>query len=384
LNKHGFTLVELLVYIVLFAIISLFVGKQFKALVDNYASGKRVSKQQLDSRDIVAAMSREIRNTGLKVYLHNVATDSYTRTVAPGVVASATDNSSFIHKQGDPGDTLQIFAARLSSTGEWLNAVDTIKYYLDGTTLMREYKTTGSSQTGIFADNVFALQFAYGICASSDILFNETPMTISPTTVWTRNIVTGSPKPDVSYGTNSIILTFSAGAATGNLKYTTALSVTANRSYSILLQAVSSNGFPDNLDWLRFVFATGSGTILGSEKFRPFSDNTQITVAVTASATSDAYAILEYSAKGTGTLEIKGIKATCTKLGAYTWSNNPSASEKLNVKAIQIFLLTRSSGKAGAKTTTPITVGEVSVQRSGSYSWRLTTETVEVPNNNVF
>ena len=68
MNKKGVTFIELLIYIALLAIISLLIGRQFKLLIGNYSSGKRVTKLQTDSRDILGLMVREIRNTGVKTY----------------------------------------------------------------------------------------------------------------------------------------------------------------------------------------------------------------------------------------------------------------------------------------------------------------------------
>lgn len=374
-------MIELLVYIALFGILSLLIGRQFKALINNYADGKLVSKQQSDSRDIVAILARDIRSTGLKVYLQNTGTDSYTRQTAAGVVITdPSDKASFVHTQGDPCDNLTFKKATINSAGGLL-AVETIRYYLSGTNLMRDYSTVAvpAVVTITIAENVYALQFQYGIYASTTALFDQTPLT-TPFTNWKLTNLSGT-KPDTTNGASTVALTFSA-AATGYLKYMTSFSITANQKYSVLLQISPSNGFPNRLDSLRFSFKNGSNIVLGSEKFKPYSGDIRLTIPVSATAT--AYAVLDYYAAGSGSLVLNGIEAQCSELDAYSWTYNPTIAEKLNVRAIRVYLLTRTSGRVNTKVSSPIMVGEVSVARSGDYSWRLCEEMIEIPNNGVF
>ncbi len=369
---------ELLVYIALFAIITLFLGKQLKTIVNNFASGKQVAKQQADARDVISIMARDIRNTGLKVYLSSSTPDVYVKTVAPGVVVDA-DQSSFVHEQATPGDALTIYKARLNGTNTALLGVDTIKYYLSGTALMRDYKSTGIALTASqLAENVYALQFEYGVIASIASLFDQSPIT-SPSTKWSFSGSTGSK----SNGTDNFTIAVTA-AGTGYAKYTptTSLSVVADQKYLVSLVIEPSNGFPENLNWLRFSFKKTGDVIVGSEKFLPYSGTIILTVPVTSSDPVNAF--IEYDAKGAGQLLVKGVEAQCSKLGAYTWKFNPTAAEKLNTRAIRVYLLTRSANKTNTKITKSITIDNATVNCTGQYTWRQLTEIIDIPNNGMF
>jgi len=381
LNRKGFTVTELLIYIALLGLVSLLIGKQFKSLTDNYAKGKQVSRQQSDARDVVTMISREIRNTGLKVYLQSSGTDSYTRVVAPGVINGSGDSSSFTHTQGDPGDGLTILKAHLSSAGALLG-IDTVHYYLEGNSLRREYRTAGSSPAiSTIAENIYALQFRYGILGSSEQLLDETPLS-SPSVKWSLTNQTGT-APSRTDQTNSITLSFTA-AATGRLEHSTSFSVTADSKYAILLMINAEYGFPKQLDSLRFAFRNTGGVTIASEPFLPWCDSLWITVPVPTTS-AQTYATIDYHAKGAGTLTIKGIEVKCIESGVYTWSDNPSTSaDKKNVRAIRMYMLIRSDQKAAAGDGSAVNVGEISVSRSADYAWRLYTETIETPNNGIF
>ena len=69
MNKNGVTLIELMIYIILFSIVAVLIGSQMKTMVTGYSGGKQISRLQSDSRDFIAVISRELRNTGFKRYL---------------------------------------------------------------------------------------------------------------------------------------------------------------------------------------------------------------------------------------------------------------------------------------------------------------------------
>lgn len=370
MNKKGVTFIELLIYMALLTVISLLIGRLFNSLVDNYSSGRRVVKQQTDIRDIIDLMSREIRNTGLKTYL--TGTGPFTMTIADDIIIEDnTDSSSFYHGQSSDdqyGDTLKIKKIVLDNNGDYVTSDTSLMYYLDGTTLKWELKTTAGSPStinNVIAENVYALQFEYGILGSNVQLFDENPITEYD---W-----------DLPDGNNPVDIT---GATTGAIKYNSSYQVDKNQKYRVLLDITPSGGFPDALDYLSLAFVTGAGSDLGSEKFLPHTGTMEITVPIHTSGI--AYPTLEYKTTGSGSLTINGIEAHCTQQDTYTWSFNPDVPDKKFVRAIRVSVLTRSSGNTNSKSTGPITVGDVEVERTGEYTWRLYTELIETPNNGVF
>ena len=383
MNQKGATLLELIIYIVLFAIVSLVVGKQFKSLMNIYSTGKRIVRQQTDTRDILGQMVRKIRNTGVKIYFRSSGSD-LVKDTASGTFISASDLSSFRHSEseaGTYGDTLTVYMARLTGSGDSAG-VDTVTYYLDGTTLIRKIQGTGGNYTSTVAKNVFALQFEYGIYGIDSVLFKDSTTNYAN---WLLHNESGTTPTKAT--SSPLTLTFT-GPAKGYVKYITPKSVVMNRKYSVLLDIETSGGFPDALDSLRFEFVSGT-SLCGFEKFKPASGMQRIIVrdSISGMATSMR---LRYGANDAGILKVKAVAATCIEDSAFTWVNRftgtspDSTAYKENVRAIRIHLLTRTSDRAGTDISTNIQVANVSVPRSGQYTWRYYRELVEIPNNGRF
>jgi hypothetical protein len=328
-------------------------------------------------------MVREIRNTGLKVYL--TGTGPFAKVVANDIIIDNNDSSSFEHRQsgyGEFGDTLKIKKIMLNRNGDYVSSDTSSTFYLDGTTLKWELKTdAGNLTTSVIAENVHALQFEYGIIASNSQLFDEDPITVAD---WNLTCASG-PNPNMS-GATEITLGFT-GAGTGYLTYNYlgfgGYQVEQNQKYRVTLDITPGGGFPDALDYLSIAFKDINNVDLGSEQFLPYSGKMEITVPIHTSG--NAYPTLEYKTTGAGSLKIKGIEAHCTQNDIYSWSFNPGISDKKFVRAIRAHILTRTRGKTNRITDNgPVTVGDVQVPRMGGYTWRLYTETIETPNNGVF
>jgi type II secretory pathway component PulJ len=390
LNNKGVTLIELLIYIALFAIVTMIMGRQFKVMMSNYTSGKQMTRQQVDSRDMMGLMMREIRCTGLKVYLDSLKVDSLDRIVIPGVIAGGTpaDSSSFKftnQASGSAFDQLQIWKANLESNGQYDGKVDRIKFYVEDNILKRELSVNGAAATiSTVAPNVYALQFEFGILAATNSTALVDQFTSFTGSSWSGTGWTGT-------GATKTITT-SSGNSTGYLKYGTALSsaVAKNRKYLVTLKITPSNGFPANLNWMQVSFRDNnySNPPYGYEKFKPFGGTMQLILKDSTSATT-AYAYLEYSSKGVGTLDVTGFKVQCLEDSAYTWVSSfttaDSLTQKRNVRAIRMNLLTRSKGNAIGKSTSTMDVGGgITVNTPGDYAWRLYKTVIQVPNNGTF
>jgi type II secretory pathway component PulJ len=382
LNQKGVTLIELLIYLVLFAIVSLLLGKQFNSLFKNYNTGKQIVQQQTDARDILGLMAREVRNTGLKIFFRSSGS-SLIKDTASGTFISASDLSSFNHSESQSstyGDTLTILMARLSATGDSAG-VDTITYYLENTNLKRTLKSTGTGSTSIIAKNVLALQFQYGIYGIGTPLFSDS---LTNRNNWT--IVNESGTAPTQSTNSPLSLTFTS-AAKGYVTYSSQRAVVKNRKYSINLQTDVSGGFPDSLDSMRFEFVNGT-SLYGYEKFKPVTGTQLITVRDSISGTADMR--IRYGARGAGVLNIKAVVATTAEDSCFTWVNRftggtpDSTSYKKYVRAIKIHILTQTNGKTGSKLSSNIQVANVSIPRPDGYSCRYFTELILVPNNGRF
>ncbi len=364
MNRKGVTLIELLVYIVLFSVVSLFVGAQMKQLLGGYSSGRRVARLQSEFRDVLAMLSREIRNTGLKTCLISGGSGTLTTSIDPGAYLS--DSSSFIHKEGNPGDTLTIYKLRLNDNGD-KTGVDVIQYYLDGTTLKRY----AEGKRIDIAENVHALQFQYGVLAMDSLLLDQ--RTINPND-WT-----------VPYGVEKIgsMKVKISSASSGSIKSLQSFRISRDQRIRVRFQVSASGDFPQNLDSIRCsIIRSSSNSVIASERFLP--NGSEIGIVMPVRAENDAKISFDYWCHGKGELNISSAEVRRADLGEYRWENDPISSKKKAVKAIKIFALVRSSGKATAALNQNISVANVQVPVSGPYVWRVVKETVEVLNNGTF
>jgi prepilin-type N-terminal cleavage/methylation domain-containing protein len=371
-KRSGFSLIELMLCLVLVSLMAILFIKGFRTMAFGYEDSKRVSNQQLDARDFMAIISMDLKNTGLKNFVTSTSFKSVVNHPVYGVSVSDSDISSFIYKNGTPGDTLSIIQIPLNNKGGWLGRIDTISYLIRNDTLIR----TLSGSSIALASAVSALQFEYGVYVSDSIVLSQSPVSTasSGATSWQAS---GSGTLSIEPGCLDVSLT----SGQGFLKYSTPYAVEANRRYSIHLKLTASGGFPKNLDSLRFSFRRSDNTIASSEKFLPFGSD--ITLTVPMSSSGDFYPTLDYFAKGTGTIQFSEIEIKCVTLNSYVWTSTPTTAQKGSVRAIRVSALTYSKGSSGVQTKGgDFTLGDMTIHCSPSkYSWRVYSQTVFTPNN---
>lgn len=366
MNKRGVTLIELLVYIALFTVVSLFIGTQMKQLLGSYSSGRRISKVQSDTRDILSMMSREIRNTGLKTYLVSSGGGRFNTVSDPGAYIHS-DSSSFVHKEGDPGDSLIIYKLTLDDKGD-RSSVDTIQYYLDGTVLKR---SAGGKVVDI-AENIHALQFQYGVLSVDSLLLDQTVMD------------KGSWDVPFSVEKSGAMTVKITSSTSGSIKYNSVFKISKPQRIKVRFLMTASGGFPSNLDSIKCVIRDqwNSGVIYTSEPF--MVNGTEMEFEMPVVATNSATISFDYKCHGSGELNISSVEIRRADIGEYSWKNNPTASLKKAIKAIKIYALVRSNGKTDVISNGTASIANVVVPTTGPYIWRVAKETVEILNNGVF
>lgn len=371
-NNKGTTLIELMIYVALFCVIILLVFKQYKGFLDGFNSQQQVTQMQLDARNALNVIVNEIRNTGCKTYLTRnngkiiKNTDQY---------AYISDSSSFVHKQGNPSDTLTIYKTAYSATGA-RDSTDSITYYLnkDSTTLVRKWNNKSLE----FKKNFYALQFQYGIYKSDSMIYDLDPL-VMPSN-WSISNSSGTP-PTRTTTTSHAIFEFT-GPATGYVYYSTTFALSAKMKLKVKMNLETNQGFPSNLDSIKCEILQNS-IVKGSEKFTP--TNMCQEIVFVSDVASPAMIAFKYWVKGTGKLIVGGVEIQQNDLGTYVWSNNPPANKKKHVQAIKILMLARTKyDKSGSLETMPIQIADVSYTPSGKYCWRSLEEIVEVFNNGNF
>lgn len=370
MNSRGVTLVELIIYIVIAAIVVALMAVPFRKMVTSNKTEKQESSLQTISRDALAVMSREIRNTGFKRYIVD-ASGTFNPSVIPKTFVSNSDSSSFILKQGDPSDTLTIYKATLDGSGYSTGGVDSVKYYLKDSSLIRNANTV----TTELANDVHALQFRLGRLSKDSLLFRADTFSISN---WTRDGIASS--TDI-VGTDMKI-TYS-GAGSGTVTSKIPFSVSNASRLRIVFTLSNGSDVESNIDSLKWSVFNSSGTEVAYDYFKPGITSGKLVVTC---KTSVPAAKIRFSAKckGTASLTLQLIEVRTADIGAIAWSDTVAVNEKKNVKALRIYTLQRSSSKAESYASGTIPIANITRNRSTDFAWRLLNETVEIPNNGLF
>ena len=96
---------------------------------------------------------------------------------------------------------------------------------------------------------------------------------------------------------------------------------------------------------------------------------------------NDARLSLEFTSTGNGKLQVSEVVLTKVSTDRFTWVNMPDSIQRPLVKAVKVFLLTRTSGETDTKRSGSITVANYNCPTVGNYTWRLYEEIIERPNN---
>lgn len=175
MNSRGYTLIELVMYIIIASIVITIALSSMRSVSKTYTRDRRKSKMQTQGRNAVTIMAREIVNTGVKVFLNNNGGDgTFTIDNVPntttGEAGDPVDigndtNSSFYYTHANPADELEIFKATLGNDGQPQETAR-IRYYLNNNTLQRDIKIHNGAEWGAattleIAYNIEALQFQF-------------------------------------------------------------------------------------------------------------------------------------------------------------------------------------------------------------------------------
>jgi type II secretory pathway component PulJ len=365
------SLVELVIYVIIAAIVFSLLAVPFRKMVKTNTTEKQESSMQTTSRDALAVMSREIRNTGFKRYILD-GSGTFNASVIPKTFVAA-DSSSFILKQGDPSDTLTIYKATIDGSGYSTGGVDSVKYYLSNNILTRNANTAITE----LANDVYALQFTLGRLSKDSSLFRADTFSTSQ---WEKDGVVNSITPDgydlgVSYN----------AAGSGNVTALTAIKfdVPVASRIKFVYSIKNVTNVETNIDSLKWSIINSSGTEVASEFFKPGLTSGTL-MAVCKNPVTGARVRLYAKCKGPASLTIQRIEIRTADIGAIAWSDTVATKDKKNVKALRIFTLQRSTLKTESNSGGNDTIANIIKSRTGNYAWRLLKETVEIPNNGLF
>jgi type II secretory pathway pseudopilin PulG len=180
MNNKGMTLLELLVYMALAALLLAPVIMLMNTSSKNMARDASNTDLRISGRDLLNIIYDDLKNTGFKLKSDFSYNDSATYLDTANSAAMINcdihtennpeycgpddyirDSSSFIPEDGMPTvyyDRLKVKMGKLSKTGSW-EGVDTIQYYVKPDSQLIRKKNNDPEQT--LARNVAALQFQY-------------------------------------------------------------------------------------------------------------------------------------------------------------------------------------------------------------------------------
>ena len=368
MNAKGLTLVELMVYIVLAAVIVALLSIPLKKVFNSSRSESRESELQSSARDAITIMSRELRNTGFKRHVMD-ASGSFNAAIIPGTFVS-TDSSSFVLKQGDPSDTLTFYKGSLDASGYSTESADTITYYISDNTLKRK---TGGTEIDL-AKDVYALQFQTGLMTRDSLLFKADTFY---TGHWLR-----SGDAALSIDGHDLSVNYT-GSGNGAVVSVNTFGIPQACRLKIKFEMTDKSDVIKNVDSLRWSIINSADSVVASDNFKPGMTAGSITLAV-GSPVSSARIQLNSVSHDAATLNIGLIEIRTIDIGDIIWSDTVTTKNKKNVKALKIFTLQRSGATADAYNRGPISIADITVNRNGEYAWRLLTETVTISNNGLF
>lgn len=200
MNARGYTLSELLIYMVLAGLVISYSMQTLGSMSKNYVTGREVTKMQQTGRDAVNVLARDIVNTGFKYYLNRdtiispTGGDSVIFEVKPsrfsedslflyGSYSSSyidttsgalpkDSSASFFEYSGPVSDTLEIFRSKLI-LADSVGYIERTKFFIQNDTLLRITRICTSKtliggslewlsdDTLALLDNAKALQFQY-------------------------------------------------------------------------------------------------------------------------------------------------------------------------------------------------------------------------------
>jgi type II secretory pathway pseudopilin PulG len=162
--RQGYTLVELLVYMLVATIVISLALSLMRTSAKGYRIGSAKTTVQEIGREVIAMSLREIGNMGFKWYIKKGPPDSLKRVDSTFIPA---DSSSFRFWKGSHGDSIEIRKASLNDSGQLLS-IEKIRYSLRSSELTRTLCTLNQStkawstpDTMVLATNVEALQFQF-------------------------------------------------------------------------------------------------------------------------------------------------------------------------------------------------------------------------------
>jgi hypothetical protein len=279
-NERGIGLLEVVIYAALsLMVLTLAVGG-LSGMQKKAFRTQEMARVQNEADETVRLIAQDARNLGLKRIIYSSGPGSFVDTQLIHMHWGASDSSSFIHKDGNPFDSLHFLKPRLNTVGK-PTTIDTVLLAVNPLTRTL-FRTVNGGTPIEMCRKVEAMQFEYGVSAIKTVLFSETTANLAH---WSQ-----SPMGLLSVSGSSIRAAVSAaGVSTFWLSHSP-LQLNAQRTYQWDMTVSASKGFLANVDSMRAILCNAAGTPIASQRFLPSQSSTPITLEWSGLACTGCYA----------------------------------------------------------------------------------------------
>lgn len=370
-GESGIGLLEVVIYAALSLILLTLAVMGIGGMQKKAYRSQEMARMHNDADEAIRLMAQDARNLGLKRIVYSPSPGSLVDTALTGMQFSVNDSSAFVHREGNPYDSLRFLKPRLNAIGRPI-AIDTILYAVNPSTktLYRSVNGVGAVEMGRQID---ALQFEYGVTATKTVLFNMASPNVAQ---WTQN-------PGGVLGVTGTSMRARANAAGVSTFWYSQAPVTLNakHTYELDMLVAGSKSFLSEVDSLRAILCNAAGTPLASQRFLPANTMTPLTLEWSGIACSNCYVGFRMHMGGAGEFTWSGLKLTNTRQADGVWAQNPTLAQKKGVRAFRVYLLTRSKqGFYGLRQDT-VTLANVNLTFNDNLGRSLLEDVISIPNN---
>lgn len=370
-GEKGLTLMEVLIYAALsMAVLVLAVGG-IGNLQKNAYRKQEMSRLRGDADEVLRILAQDARNLGLKRVVFSPSLGSLVDTQLTRVDYGPADSSSFLHMDGSAYDTLIFLKPRLNAIGK-PTAIDTVRYAVDERTAMLFRSVNGVNPVEI-GRQIDALQFEFGVFAAKTTLANENP---ANTAHWSQ-----LPAGTLTQAGSAIK---AASAIAGTFKFWlsgTPLSLTAAHTYQLEIATSGTGPFLSNVDSIYAVLCNSVGTPLARQSFLPTTSASSLTLTWSGLSCSPCYCGFQMIMNGAGEFQLASLKLTDVEQGDGAWVSKPTLIQKKAVRALRVYLLSRSSQNLHGVRQDTVKLANASLVFNDKLGRSLLEDVVPIPNN---
>lgn len=369
--QSGMSLLETLIYASLTMLLIVIAMRSLGTVQSGAAKSGESGRMQGEAEEAVQVMGRDLRNMGLKHLFYEAAPGDFIDTVLPQATYVPGDSSSFLHRDGNPFDTLTFLRARLNAAGN-PSGVDTVTYQVDPATRVLSRTVKGSPATGI-CSRVEALQFAYGVSAQKTVFVSESPPALAH---WAS-----SPAGTLSLSGPSLVASLAAAGSVTFWQSASPFATSAVRRYAFDFQGLGDAGLASGSGSLEAVVCTPAGTVVAAESLKVETSARDYHLEMDAPACASCRAGFKMRLPSAGKLYLSKIRFSEISQGDLAWAETPTLVQKKSTRAVRVYLLVGSGNSMFGAHTDTMTLANAGLHFADGKGRSLLDEIIPTPNN---